>query len=100
MKKITLKKGEQFQVQSIVTKNIYTVSALKIEDDCVCGYHLEENDNQYWWVASRFKEIKSGDAEMAYEIVKLKNKIFELESRIKTLENAPRSVCWSYGSFK
>lgn len=45
---VTLKKAEQFQVQSLVTKNIYTVAALKIEDGHVCGYHLKEDDNQYW----------------------------------------------------
>ena len=62
-------------MQSLVTKNIYTVVALKIEDGCICSYHLKEDDNQYWWVVSRFRK----DAET------LLQRINELEKMINSL---------------
>lgn len=95
---VTLKKAEQFQVQSLVTKNIYTVAALKIEDGCVCGYHLKEDDNQYWWIASRFRKIT---AEMLLlRINELEKMVNSLSKKVAELEHRPVSVNWSYGNFR
>ena len=93
---VTLKKTEQFQVQSLVTKNIYTVAALKIEDGRVCGYHLKEDDNQYWWVASRFRKIiVREDAEMLLSrISELEKMVNNLSKKVVELEHRPVSVHW------
>ena len=99
---VTLKKAEQFQVQSLVTKNIYTVAALKIEDGRVCGYHLKEDDNQYWWVASRFRKIVVGEGAevLLSRINELEKMVNSLSKKVAELEHRPVSVNWSYGNFR
>ena len=99
---VTLKKTEQFQVQSLVTKNIYTVAALKIEDGRVCSYHLKEDDNQYWWVTSRFRKILAGESAeiLLSRINELEKMVNYLSKKVTDLEHRPVSVNWSYGNFR
>ena len=78
----------------MVTKNIYTVIALKIENGCICSYHLKEDDNQYWWVVSRFRKII---AEMLLpRINELEKMVNFLSKKVVELEHRPMS----YGHFR
>ena len=93
------KRFEDLEVQSFAEN---TRAFLKIEDGCVCGYHLKEDDNQYWWAASRFRKITVGkDAEMLLSrINELEKMVNYLSKRVAELEHRPVSVNWSYGNFR